>query len=155
MNATLCETIDEPMLRWVATLPPSLAMELHKLQIRKPELFPHVDGVDSRQSHESLLRLLSAELIGSDHSPTTHYESWFKLRLTARGWIVLGEWPDLDRVATAVSIQSLLRALAEDAPEEERPALLRAAGVASRTIDDVVRETLAEVAHGAGEDVAT
>jgi hypothetical protein len=117
-------------------------MELHKLQIRKPEPFPHVDGIDSRQAHESLLRLLSAELIGSDHSPTTHYESWFKLCVTARGWIVLGEWPDLDRVATAVSIHSLLRALAEDAPEEERPALLRAAGIASRTIARIGRRNV-------------
>src|SRR6266540_5509492 len=54
---------------------------------------------------------------------------WSKLRVRASGWIVLGEWPDLERVATAASLHRLLRALADDAPEEERGALVRAAGV--------------------------
>jgi hypothetical protein len=154
MNTTLWETIDEPMLRWVAARPPSLDVEIHQFPLREPEPFPDVDGLDSRDANESLLRLQSANLIDGIHGRTMGGDHWTELRVTAHGWIVLGEWPDLDRVATAASIHRLLRALADDAPEDDATALRRAAGVASRTVDAVVRDALAEVAHGAGEELA-
>jgi hypothetical protein len=153
VSATLWGTIDEPVLRWVASLPPSLEVEIQTLQVREPEPFPHVAGLDSRGAHESLLRLRSHALIdGNDHG-TTHYVAWSRLRVTADGWKVLGEWPDLDRVATAASIHGLLRILADEAPDEERDALLRAAGVAARTADAVLRDTVTDVAKTVGEDV--
>jgi hypothetical protein len=67
---------------------------------------------------------------------------------------VRGEWPDLDRVATAAGMHRLLRALAEDAPEEEASALRRAAGALSRTANDVIPSTAAELAHDAGREAA-
>lgn len=72
--------------------------------------------------------------------------------MTAFGWIVLGEWPDLDRIATAASIHRLLRALSDEAPEQERDALRRAAGVVARTADEVVRGTTADVARTLGRE---
>jgi hypothetical protein len=48
----------------------------------------------------------------------------------------------------------LLRALSEDAPEEDQNALRRAAGVVARTADDVLRGTAADVAGGMGEEAA-
>jgi hypothetical protein len=79
--------------------------------------------------------------------------TWSRLRVTAAGLIVLGEWPDLDRVATASSLHELLRALSEDAPEE-RSALRRTAGSVARTADEVLRGTAADIAGAAGEEAA-
>lgn len=126
---TLWERVDEPVLRWAASLPPSLEMELHTLELREPQQFAPIPGLDSRDVHESLGRLVSHRLVDGFDSPTMQSTSWSKLRVTAFGWIVLGEWPDLDLVATAASLHRLLRALAEQAPEGERGPLLRAAGV--------------------------
>jgi hypothetical protein len=153
-KGTLWEHVDEPVLRWVASLPPSLEMELHEFQLREPQPFAPIDGLDTRNVRESLHRLRSHGLIAGDESLTTHDESWHKLRVTAFGWVVLGEWPDLDRVATAASIHRLLRALADEAPEQERNPLVRAAGVVSRTADEVVRGTAADIARTIGREAA-
>ena len=51
-------------------------------------------------------------------------------------------------------LHRLLNAAAEEAPAEERHALRRAAGVVSRTVGDVLRDTLGEVAHCGGEEIA-
>jgi hypothetical protein len=151
---TLWERVDEPVLRWVATLPSSLEMEIHELKLADPPPFEAVEGVTSRDVHESLQRLASHGLISGSESPAMQSTDWSKLRVTAHGWIVLGEWPDLDRVASAASVHTLLRALAEEAPEEKRQALVRAAGTVSRTTDEVVRGTLTDVARTIGREAA-
>ncbi len=151
---TLWERIDEPVLRWVATLPPSLEMKLYEFKVSEPEPFAAIDGLQSDEVHMSLHRLLSHGLIDGDPAPPANQAIWGKLRVTAFGWIVLGEWPDLDRVATAASVTSLLRALGDQAPEMERGALLRAAGVISRTADEVVRGTAVDIARTIGREVA-
>jgi hypothetical protein len=151
---TLWERVDEPVLRWVATLPPSLAMEFQVFEVAEPVAFEPISGLNSRDVHESLRRLLSHRLIAAEEGPPLQSTTWGKLRVAAFGWIVLGEWPDLDRVATAASVHGLLRALAEDAPEEVRSALVRAAGVVSRTADEVVRGTAANIAGTVGREVA-
>jgi hypothetical protein len=143
---TLWDRVDERVLRWVATLPPSLAMEIHLFEVARPEPFEPIPGLTSRDVHASLRRLVSAGLVDGSEGPPLQSVDWSKLRVTASGWIVLGEWPDLDRVATATSLHRLLRALAEDAPEEERSALVRAAGVVSRTADEIVRGAAADIA---------
>jgi hypothetical protein len=153
-NGTLWDQVDEPVLRWVASLPPSLEMELHEFQLRESEPFAPIEGLDTRDVRESLHRLRSHGLIAGDESLSTHDETWHKLRVTAFGLVVLGEWPDLDRVATAASIHRLLRALADEAPEQERTALVRAAGVVSRTADEVVRGTAADIARTIGREAA-
>jgi hypothetical protein len=128
-------------------------MEQHELNLREPAPSA-VEGLDSREVHEGLHRLYSHDLIDGDEDIATQSVLWSKLRVTASGWIVLGEWPDLDRVATAASVHRLLRALAEEAPEAERSALVRAAGVVSRTADEVVRGTAADIARTIGREVA-
>jgi hypothetical protein len=150
---TLWERVDEPVLRWVATLPPSFAMEILAFEVATPEPFALIPGLNSRDVHESLQRLASHRLVDGVEGPPLQSVTWSKLRVTAFGWIVLGEWPDLDRVATAASLQRLLRVLADDAPEEERDALKRAAGVVSRTADEVLRATAADIAGTVGREV--
>lgn len=153
-EATLWERVDEPVLRWVATLPSSLAMEIRAFGVATPEPFDPIPGLNSRDVHQSLQRLRSHRLVDGIEGPAVQSVTWTKLRVAAFGWIVLGEWPDLDRVATAASVHGLLRALADDAPEQVRSALVRAAGVVSRTADEVVRGTAANVAGTVGGDVA-
>jgi hypothetical protein len=152
-EATLWERVDEPVLRWVASLP-GLTAEIYDIQIRDPEPFEHVPGLDSREVDDSLRRLRSYGLIDGRAADAMQTSMWSSLRVTAHGLIYLGEWPDLDRVATAVSLHRLLRALAEEAGEDASPALLRAAGVVSRTSDDVLRSTTSELAHDLGKEIA-
>ena len=66
--------------------------------------------------------------------------------MTARGLIALGEWLDLETVATATGVHALLTSLAELAEEPEKKTLLRrAAGAAVGFADRVVRGTLGGV----------
>lgn len=154
MAKTKWERVDEPVLRWIATLPPSLGMKSYHLELREPEPFAELPGLSSRDVHESLLRLRSHRLIDGRESGAMRNSTWSMLRPTASGLIVLGEWPDLDRVATAASLHRLLRALGEEAPDEERGALVQAAGVVSRTADAVLRGTATDIAGTIGREAA-
>jgi hypothetical protein len=134
----------------MASLGPSLSLDLTHLAIREPEPFQEIAPLSSAQVDEALRRLRSHGLIDGDDSQIPASSKWSRLRVTAYGWIVLGEWPDLDRVASAASLHRLLRAVAEQAPQQEKKALIRAAGVIGRTGNDVLRETIAELAHDLG-----
>jgi hypothetical protein len=74
---------------------------------------------------------------------------WWRLRVTGLGLQVLGEWPDLDRIASAVSIRNVLVELSNDALPEEQKALKRAAGLLGRTSAEAVRDALAELGSDA------
>jgi hypothetical protein len=155
-GGTLWDRIDEPILRWVASLasvwdPGAARVDL---ELRDPEPFEPVPGLTSRDLQESLLRLRHHRLIHGTESAAMGNSTWTGLRITAAGLIVIGEWPDLDRVATAASIHRMLLALAEDAPSPDQTALRRAAGVIGRTGDEVLRSTAADVAAAAGEELA-
>jgi hypothetical protein len=152
-EATIWERHDEPVLRWVASLP-GLTVEIYDLEVRDPEPFEHVPGLDSAEVDASLRRLLSYGLVDGRVAEATQTSLWSSLRVTAQGLIILGEWPDLDRVATAASLHTILRALATDAGDGESAALIRAAGVVSRTSDDVLRGTASELAHDLGKEIA-
>lgn len=72
--------------------------------------------------------------------------------MTADGLILLGEWPDIDRIASAAGLHRLLTVLSTTAPEEERGPLRRVAGLLGRTADDVLRGALNDVAGPAGRE---
>jgi hypothetical protein len=129
-------------------------MELHQFSLREREPFEAIPGLDSHDVNESLLRLFSHGLIDGEEHRSMGFTTWAKLRVTASGWIVRGEWPDLDRVATAASMHRLLRALSDKAPDEERGALRRSAGVVARTGDDVIRGTAIDIAATIGREIA-
>ena len=108
-------------------------------------------GLDTAEVGASLRRLGDAGFIAG----RSDYESWWDLRLAPRGLVYLGEWPDLELVASAATLHRVLRAVADEAPPAERAALVRSAGVVGRTVDAVVRDTLGEVAHAGGAEAAT
>jgi hypothetical protein len=103
--------------------------------------------------HEALLRLASYGLVDGQCNGTSAFEIWTHLRITAAGLIALGEWPDLDRVMSAVAIRSLLLRLADEAPEAEKSPLRRAAGLVARMGGDAVRDTLGELTGAATRDL--
>jgi hypothetical protein len=155
-SQTLWDRVDEPILRWVAALGSVLDPTAPQfvLELREPEPFPAVPGLTSRDVQESLRRLQSHGLIDGREATAMGNSTWSRLRVTAAGLIVMGEWPDLDRVATAASLHQLFRALSEDAPDADRTALRRAAGVVARYADEVLRGTAADVAGAAAEEAA-
>lgn len=115
MAETVWDRVDEPILRWVASLGSvmdSTPTQVH-LELREPERFRDVADLTSRDVQRSLLRLRSHGLIDGTESAAMGNSTWSRLRVTAAGLIVLGEWHDLDRVATASSLHELLRALSE------------------------------------------
>lgn len=59
---------------------------------------------------------------------------------------------DIDTVATAASVHGILRRLSDEAGPKERDALRRAAGLAGRTADEVVRGTAIELARSAARE---
>ncbi len=74
---------------------------------------------------------------------TTHYARWSQLRLTAHGLVLLGEWPDLDRVASAQGLTVLLAELAEEAGDtDDKKALRMAAGAVGRLGEGIVSSTV-------------
>ena len=150
----LWQRVDERVLGWVATLPPAFSTEqIYDFPTLPPELFAPLPGLDTRDVGESLRRLADFGFIAGKIDRSG--ESWWDLRLAPRGLVYLGEWPDLELVASAAALHRVLRALADEAPDEQRDALVRSAGVVGRTVDAVLRDTLSEVAHAGGAEAAT
>jgi hypothetical protein len=148
------EEVDERVLRWVLGRPsPLLDTEILELPLGEPEPFAALEGLDTRQVSEALYRLASAGLIQADHENYGHDAAWWHLRVAPLGLKVLGEWPDLERIASAVGIHELLLRLAHEAGSEEQTALRRAAGLVGRTSADVVRQTITALASDVAKDV--
>ena len=150
---TLWDRVDERVLRWVFGLPATLQQgEIFTFETREPAPFEAIEGLDTREVARALRRLHSHGLIAAGNSASGAGDEWWELRLTPAGLIVLGEWPDLDRIATAASVHGILHRLSDEASPEDRDALRRAAGLVSRTADAVVRGTAADVASSAARE---
>ncbi len=108
--------IDEPLLRWLLEREDDLHCRGRlQLTIRpQVEMLPDFGGIDNTQVDAALVRLSDHRLIWGGRHEATGYALWSRVRLRARGLIILGEWPDLDRVASAAGIQTLIAALAEE-----------------------------------------
>jgi hypothetical protein len=146
---TLWDRVDEPVLRWVASLPPSRTQDqTFEFPTTEPQPFAPIDGLDTWEVADSLHRLHSHGLIGGGEHLTSGLVDWSQLRVTATGCIVLGEWPDVDRAATAVSVHGILRRLGEAAGPEDRGPLLRTAGYAGGLADGVIQD----LARSAGRE---
>ncbi|MDX6591757.1 MAG: hypothetical protein QOJ13_953 [Gaiellales bacterium] len=154
----LWSRVDEPILRWVAALPSTLAGDAIRYTVADAEFDEDVPGVTGADAEASFTRLLGAGLVtASDRGGTmgpARRDSLSNLRVTPAGLVLLGEWPDMERIATASGVHHLLRAVAEQAPDEQQTALRRAAGLVGRTMDGVVRDTLMQTAGAAGGDLA-
>jgi hypothetical protein len=150
MSASTWDRIDEPVLRWVATLPPSLATgKIWDFRAVNDGDAP-VDGVMPSDVDAALHRLERAAFVAGNSDPGMHL--WWSLRLAPNGLVYLGEWPDVELATSSAALRSVLRALADNAPsDDQRDALARAAGFVGRTMDGVLRDTVNSIARDAGE----
>lgn len=149
--------VDERVLRWLASKPPVLEQpsEIPSFAISEPVPFEEIEGVDSREVSDALYRLLMHGFIAGGEDNIGNFTMWWQLRLGPKGLQYLGEWPDLDRVASALSIRNILLELAKEAPAEEQKALKRTAGLLARTSGEVVRDALGDLRSNSGGDGMT
>jgi hypothetical protein len=141
--------IDEPILRWLLEREedPGWTGRLHLTMRPEPETLSQFGGLDNAEVDAALVPLADHMLIAGNRGETTGYARWTSLRLRADGLILLGEWPDLDRIASATGLETLIAALAEDAEDaEDRTALRRTAGAVGRLGEGVIEETIASIA---------
>ncbi len=134
---TTCDEVDDLVLRWLFAQDqnPDWNGRTENLTLRPaPEPQLAFDGeLDRRQVDEALKRLHSYGLIVGERGATTHYAYWSQLRVTADGLILLGQWPDLDRVASAQGLTVLLSELAGEATDpDDQKALRQTAGAVAR-----------------------
>jgi hypothetical protein len=141
--------IDEPILRWFLEREedPEWTGRLHLTMRPQPEPLPEFGGLDNMQVDAALVRLQDHMLISGERTETTGYARWSWLRLRAEGLILLGEWPDLDQIASAIGLQTLIAALADDVDDaEDRRSLRQTAGAVGRLGEGVIEETIASIA---------
>ncbi len=149
---TIWSDIDEPVLRWLVAWSddPEWRSRMLELPVYQPEDCTDELGLslDSRQVHEALTRLRDYGLItGELH--LTECAIWSHLRLTADGLVLLGEWPDLDGVASFEGLQALLARLAAGVEDDdERSAVRRAVGTIGRLGKGVVDSELESLGEG-------
>jgi hypothetical protein len=154
-TATVWERVDEPVLRWVLANPPRLGQGGRWQFQRRDDSVPSelVEGLSDRAVHEALERLASHGLIDGNCQKTQAFAFWSRLRVSALGLVVLGEWPDLDRLSSAANIRQLLLHLASAAPPAEESALKRSAGLVVRMGGEAVRDTLGTLSAEATEEI--
>jgi hypothetical protein len=147
------ENVDRRVLEWVATTRRVSPVERYWYELFARDDWPFDDeplaDLSGKQVDEALRRLLDDNRIDGKRAAFIGRElrtRWTNLRVTAGGLNALGEWLDLDRVATAVGVQNLLLDLAERETDPERRSLLqRAAGAAVLFANETVRGALASV----------
>lgn len=148
---------DEPVLRWLHAEVPSFLPETWRLRLGlrdSVEPSDEVPGLSSEQMDQALARLLEHGLIAGRRKETIGYASWSALRLTARALQVLGEWPDLDQLTSAVGMKMLLDELAKSADDpEDQGALRRMVGVIGEVGEGIALSTLNTAAGDLGGDL--
>lgn len=148
---------DEPVLRWLRNQGSSFLPEPWSLRLGlRDSVEPpdEVAGLDSERLDQALVRLLDHGLVDARRQETIGFASWTGLRVTARGMQVLGEWPDLDQLASAVGVKMLLNELAKSAPNEEQGSLRRMVGVIGDVGEGVAMSTLNAAAADLGGGLA-
>jgi hypothetical protein len=144
---SIWDEVDDPVLRWLLAqeADPQWTGMLRDLPLRpKPEPQPAFDGdLDSLQVDDALTRLRDHGLIAAERGETTHYAIWSQLRVKADGLIILGEWPDLDRVTSTQGVVVLLTELAaETTSSDDKKSLRKAAGAIGRLGEGIVDSAL-------------
>jgi hypothetical protein len=146
--------IDEPALRWLLEQDsnPDWGGRIKLVVYGQPQPFRDLDDeIDSRQADEALTRLESHGLIAGVRTGSAMAAFWSGLRLAPRGLILLGEWPDLDRVASLEGLQAVFTGLAKQAEDAgDRTALRRTAGAIGRLGEGIVESTIESL----GEELA-
>lgn len=148
---------DEPVLRWLREQGSSFLPETWNLKLGlRDSVEPpdEVSGLNSEQMDQALTRLFEHGLLDGRRQETIGYAFWSGLRMTARGMQILGEWPDLDQLTSAVGLKMLLKELAKSATNtEDQGALRRMVGIVGEVGEGIALSTLNTAAGGLGGEL--
>jgi hypothetical protein len=130
------EELEAPVLRWAL----NHGGETGVLPYEGDEPFAPIPGLTKPQVADAIARLEEHGLIAGTSSATMGYQMWYRIRPTADGLRVLGEWPPAEAATMNVALSHILRALSssEELSEPEQTAARRAAGTIASTSGDVV-----------------
>jgi hypothetical protein len=150
--------IDERVLNWIQSQPSSALPQPWQLKLglrREVEPPDELPGVNSEDMDEALIRLDQHGLISGRRQETIGYAYWSGLRVTASGMQILGQWPDLDRLTTAVGLKLLINDLAEAAGDaDDQGALRRLVGVIGEVGEGVALSALNSAAGALGDELS-
>jgi hypothetical protein len=129
------EELEAPVLRWAL----NHGGETGVLPYEGDEPFAPIPGLTKPQVADAIARLEEHGLIAGTSSATMGYQMWYRIRPTADGLRVLGEWPPAEAATMNVALSRILRALSgsEELSEPEQTAARRAAGTIASTSGDV------------------
>lgn len=148
---------DEPVLRWLREQGSSFLPETWNLKLGlRDSVEPpdEVSGLNSEQMDRTLTRLFEYGLLDGRRQETIGYAFWSGLRMTARGMQILGEWPDLDQLTSAVGLKMLFNELAKSATNtEDQGALRRMVGIIGEVGEGIALSTLNTAAGGLGGEL--
>lgn len=146
------EQLEQPVLRWVLEQGNA---DTGELLFGSAEPFAGIPELTQSQVADAIRRLEQHGLVaGAGPVMTNVYTRWERLRPTADGLRVLGEWPPAEGAAVNVALARILRGLAdvEGLSEDERSAAKRAAGslsqMAGEVVMDVAKDEMTRLAGG-------
>jgi hypothetical protein len=155
---TVWSETDERVLRWVASRPFSYEAAADLVTLRDGEPLPespHLEGLGWKQIDASLRRLAGEphKFIAGNESPAGQRgATWSKLRIRAPGLQVLDEWPDFDRIASALGMRMLLEEIAKAESDPEKKSLFqRIAGIAGKFGDSFIKSSATSLTAGASD----
>jgi hypothetical protein len=149
------DELDLPVLRWVHTAEPNWGDLLQTDDLpRDGESCRLVPGLSVPQLDEALRTLHGLGLILGERHETSGLICWTRLRPTATGLRVLGEWPPHDAAALNDALARALRTISDDLPDDDRTALRRAASAVSKLPAGAVLDVAKEQLQNLGGDIA-
>jgi hypothetical protein len=144
------EELEGPVLRWVLE---SRQDQLQLFWDRTPSEV--TDALSDRQVDDALVRLERHGLIAGTRHEASGTSFWVGLRPTADGLRVLAEWPPVEAATMNVALARILRALADELPDEEQVTATRRAGRAvSRMSGEIVRDIATSEMRRLGGEIA-
>jgi hypothetical protein len=146
------EDVELPVLNWVFESSRDHEFDSPDLPHESSEPSP-VPGVAQSKLDDALSRLTDFGLVDGRRGATFAYAFWTRLRPTAAGLRVLGEWPPTAASELNQAVVGMLRSLAEasDDPEAEKSFRRAAAAVARFGEGVVVDLAKAELRRLGGE----
>jgi hypothetical protein len=148
------DDVDLPVLRWVfdASRDEEAASGDLEHDSDEPSL---VEGVSKRDLHAALSRLYDYGLVHAQNGATFAFQYWTRLRPTAEGLRVLGEWPPATAAEMNAAIVLILNELADESDDPSDQKLYRrAAGAVANFGASVVLETAKGELRRLGGEVA-
>src|SRR5215216_2226471 len=145
---SMWERVDQPVLHFVVGCDYAAVWRFNRDE--PTEQMPALTGTEF---DSALRRLEGYGLIRGGRGEASGYFSWWRLRPTPDGWRVLGEWPPTSEADMGAALVKILRALADDASEEEAKPLRRAAGSVGRLAGRVVFDVAKSEIRRAGGDL--